>query len=119
VEWAYTPPARISAATQTASMICSSVAPFRRASRVCPGWLVRLAAETCGARGSIAGGGEVPFFGAQVCIELLEQVARERAYLRLVGLPHPQDGFFGPFTIPCGLVCTLDPASFEAVTWHR
>src|SRR5699024_8513187 len=35
-EWANAPPARISAATQMASMICSSVAPAREASRVCP-----------------------------------------------------------------------------------
>ena len=30
------PPARISAATQIASMICSGLAPLRRARRVCP-----------------------------------------------------------------------------------
>ena len=36
VEWAKAPPARISAATQTASMISSSVAPARWASLVSP-----------------------------------------------------------------------------------
>lgn len=33
---AYAPPARISAATQIASMICSALAPFACASLVCP-----------------------------------------------------------------------------------
>lgn len=36
VECAYAPPARISAATQIASMISAGVAPLRRASLVCP-----------------------------------------------------------------------------------
>src|SRR5665647_2846100 len=36
VEWAYAPPARISEATQIASMISSGLAPLRRASLVCP-----------------------------------------------------------------------------------
>jgi hypothetical protein len=36
VEWAYAPPARISAATQIASMISSGLASLRRASLVCP-----------------------------------------------------------------------------------
>jgi di/tricarboxylate transporter len=35
-ECAYEPPARISAATQMASMICSGVAPLESAARVCP-----------------------------------------------------------------------------------